>query len=70
MLDEHIFEAQKDVEQCSRDFENMKFEKDQEVKELVKHLMEVEKEGERLKRDKENRAIEFEKKVVDEKEQI
>lgn len=48
----------------------MKFEKDSEVKELVKHLMEVEREGERLKKDKENRAVEFEKKVVDEKEQI
>lgn len=32
--------------------------------------MEVEGEGERLKKEKENRAIEFEKKVVDEKEQI
>lgn len=70
MLDDHIEAAQQDVNILNEEKENEWRKEDEDVKQLIARLMEVEKEGERLRKEKENRVIQYEKKILDEKEQI
>ena len=70
MLDDHIEAAQQDVDILNQEKENEWRKEDEDVKQLIARLMEVEKEGERLRKEKENRVIQYEKKILDEKEQI
>lgn len=67
MLDHHIDEAQKDVEQTIKDLQQ---KKDSEVEELVQKLMQAEKEGEVIKKSKERKLQKYEKNMSDQKEQI
>ncbi len=70
MLDAHISEAEKDVENSITDFENLKNQKEAEIQDLVQELMKAEKEGETLNKRKLTKAQRYEKRINDEKEQI